>query len=75
MVQFLDPEIVKMVHRSFTYSDVPLLTFELESQHLATAVQLFKNKDSQIFSGGNEMKCDMLPTALLGEQRAVGKTE
>ena len=57
------------------YSDVTYLTFEPESQHQATAVQQFENKTSKIFIGEKkeEIKRDMLPTALFVEQRAVGK--
>ena len=50
---------------------------ELESQQQATAVQLFENETSQIFSGENmeEMNCYMLPTAPPAEQPAVGKID
>ena len=58
------------------YSDLTRLEFELESQHKATAVQLFENETSPIFSGEEKEKeenCYMLPTAPPAEQRAVGK--
>ena len=51
----------------------------MRSQHPSGSAndRLFKNETSPIFSGEEEeeMNCYMLPTALLAEQRAVGKME